>query len=623
MSTTNIRVSNTMSNYIGWFNTSITNDESIRVLNEITNSRGGSNSFDTKVSETFGFAAKKDYFASRSNISVAYSGNIYWSDSFGESKFAKGTALGIIWAYEKYGLDFVSYLKGAFSIALIDQNKKCTILALDPIGQKSLYYGRTQKGIVFGSMLSDVVSHPEINSGISHQTVFDYVYFHHCPSPRTIYEDLSKLEGGQIIVFEQGSLRVKYFVKSVFLEEPLVSEEESCTKLRSTLASSVKQLALNSEKTGAFLSGGLDSSTISGLLAQVYPGRCKTFSIGFPVDGYDETEYARIAANHFNTQRHEYCLTPEDTLSSIKKIASFYDEPFGNSSAIPTYYCAKLAKENGVERLLAGDGGDELFAGNERYLKQLLFERYKYIPVPLRTVINSMLNKTPNLLLENKLIYKAKRYVDQASIPLPDRLQDYNFLHRHSAREVFTDDFLSDVNENIPIQLLRESYNRPENASALNRMLVMDWKTTLHDSDLVKVNKMCDLAGVDVVYPMLDSAVVDLSRKIPSSVKTKNGQLRGFFKQAFSDFLPKEILNKPKHGFGLPFGVWVKDVKPLREFAYDSVSDLGQRHYIKKSFLDHAIRMHQNVHASYYGELIWVLMMLEQWFATRPDERVQ
>ena len=198
---------------------------------------------------------------------------------------------------------------------------------------------------------------------------------------------------------------------------------------------------------------------------------------------------------------------------------------------------------------------------------------------------------------------------------MPDRMQDYNFLHRHDVTDIFQGGFLERVDTAEPLQLLRDCYNRPENASTLNRMLYMDWKTTLHDNDLVKVNRMCEMVGVDVCYPLLDQRIVELSCRIPSDSKLKGQQLRWFYKQAMADFLPEQIINKSKHGFGLPFGIWLKDYKPLKELAYDAIHGLKKRDYFKPQFLDHAIDMHQSIHAAYYGELIWILMMLELWFA--------
>ena len=518
--------------------------------------------------------------------------------------------------YQREGACSLSSFLGKGSLVLADIKQQRLILATDPIGQTHLYYAPTKTGLVFGSTADCVVDHPDVSSEISLQSIYEYIYSHHCPSPDSIYRQVKKLEGGQVLVYQDGKISINYYWLPEFSERS-ISLKQAGQELQNKIHSAVKNLSVSAETTGAFLSGGLDSSTVAGSLSEVFPGAAKTFSIGFPAEGYDETAYARIASEHFKTEAHEYYVTPDDTVAAVPKIAAYYDEPFGNSSALAAYYCAKLARENGVEILLGGDGGDEIFAGNERYAKQLLFEHYYRIPGSVRSLLRGGLHNAPKTLLENKIIFKAKRYVEQAEIPLPDRLQDYNFLTRHPSDEIFSESFLTEVNTAQPLQILRDCYNRPEQASPLNRMLYMDWKTTLHDNDLVKVNKMCELAGVEVRYPLLDPGIVELSCRIPSADKLKGQRLRWFYKQAMHDFLPEAIINKSKHGFGLPFGVWLKEHQPLKELAYDSINSLKKREYFQEGFLGHAINMHQSIHAAYYGELIWILMMLELWFQAR------
>ena len=529
------------------------------------------------------------------------------------------TANALLAAYRKRGEAFLEQVQGDFVIAVIDGARRRLLLALDRLGQHALYHAQAGEGRVFGTRLGPLIRAPGVDDRIAPQAIFDYVYYHHCPSPGTIYRGVEKLEGGEYLLVEPGRVvRRRYWMPSFSRNEALGADEAG-VRLMELLEQAVRRQLETAPRPGAFLSGGLDSSTVSGLLARARPDDCHTFSIGFPVAGYDETEYARAAVEHFGTRHHEFVLRPEHTVDAVAEIARFYDEPFGNSSALPALFCARLARENGVEQLLAGDGGDELFAGNERYQRQLLFERYQRAPAPLRGLLEGTLKAIP-LGDGVDLLRKARRYVEQARTPLPDRLQDYNFLHRHAAQSVFDAGFLEQVDTERPLALLREVYARPEEGDALDRMLYMDWKTTLHDNDLVKVNEMCQLAGIDVRYPMLDDDVVAFSTAVPSSLKMKGGELRGFYKEAVRGFLPEKIINKSKHGFGLPFGVWLADYDPLRELAYDSIAALKGRGYFRPEFLDHAMEMHRKVHAAYYGELIWILMMLEQWF--QGHERV-
>jgi asparagine synthase (glutamine-hydrolysing) len=217
------------------------------------------------------------------------------------------------------------------------------------------------------------------------------------------------------------------------------------------------------------------------------------------------------------------------------------------------------------------------------------------------------------------LVSKASSYFAQANTPLPDRLQSYNFLHRHAAADIFSDTFLAEVNQALPLEMIRSIYNRPRPASDLNRMLYLDWQITLADNDLRKVSHMCALAGVDVAYPMLDDALVEFSCQVPSAWKIKGKDLRYFFKHALRGWLPEETIKKSKQGFGLPFGVWMKTYKPLREMAYDNLLKLKSRGFIRAEFIDKTIKMHQSEHAAYYGELVWIFTVLELWINAHPD----
>jgi asparagine synthase (glutamine-hydrolysing) len=523
-------------------------------------------------------------------------------------------------AYQERGEQFLAGLAEPFSLLLIDAERQKLLLATDPIGLSNIYYAQTADGLVFGSSADFVARHPQVSRDIAPQSIYDYLYFHHCPSPNTIYQQVKKLEGGQILIYENGRFTLQRYWQPSFSEQLSGSMQQAGRELQEYLISAVSGLVDTAENTGAFLSGGLDSSSVAGALSKVFPGKAKTFTMGFPVAEYNETEYANIAVARFNTLQHEYIITPEDTVNAVPTIAAFYDEPFGNSSALAAYYCAKLAKQHGVTRLLAGDGGDEIFAGNERYAKQKLFEYYQRLPGFVSGGLEAGLKILPASLANQKIPFKLSRYIEQATTAMPDRLQEYNFLHRHAAADIFNADFLNQIDTASPLQLLKDSYHRPVNASQLNRMMTMDWKTTLHDNDLVKVNRMCELAGVEVCYPLLDQRIVDLSCRIPSDTKLKGQKLRWFYKQAMADFLPERIINKSKHGFGLPFGVWLRDHQPLKDLAYTAIADLKKRDYFKPEFLDHAISMHQSVHAVYYGELIWILMMLELWFVGKKSD---
>jgi asparagine synthase (glutamine-hydrolysing) len=338
----------------------------------------------------------------------------------------------------------------------------------------------------------------------------------------------------------------------------------------------------------------------------------RTYSIGFDVPGYDEMGYARTAARHFGTDHHEYYVTPRDVIANITALAMQFDQPFGNSSALPAFCCARMARQGDVTTLLAGDGGDELFGGNSRYAKQLAFSLYDSIPASLR---NAMLRPLAEYPLFGRVpgLRKAASFVQQAAVSMPDRMEMYNLLLRTGLDIVFDPAFLTQIDSKAPIAQQRRTYNGTTADALINRMLAYDWKYTLADNDLPKVVGAARLAGVGVEFPLLDDRLVEFSLNLAPSLKLRRFKLRWFFKEALSEFLPREILTKKKHGFGLPFGSWAVKHQGLREIVLDSLSTLKRRRIVRSDFVDDLVEQRLPAHPGYYGEMVWILMMLEQW----------
>ncbi len=510
--------------------------------------------------------------------------------------------------FKKDGADIVKSIEGDFSLAIYNPSDCTGVIAIDRMGVGDLYYAQIGQNLYFGDLkhiTRNFARGPEINQ----QALFAYFYFHMIPAPLSIYEGVNKLLPGQYLLWDGKQFKLDFYWRPSFTDSHL-PESDLIRNLRTTLKEAVESNVKSPAATGSFLSGGLDSSTISGLYKEISPNEAKAFSIGFDAEGYDEMAYARSAAKHFNLPIHEYYVTPGDVVKAIPKIAAFYEEPFGNASAIPAYYCALLAKNQGVQTLLAGDGGDELFAGNERYAKQKMFALYDRIPSWLQSIL---IEPLVNLDLPVPLLGKLKSYVTQARTPMPERMETYNFLHRMPLAEIFEEDYLSTVDSGWPIGHLKAVYETPETDSMLKRMLYLDWKITLADNDLRKVNRMCRLAGVDVRYPMLQDPVVSLAAQIPDRLLMRGFELRSFYRRAFKDFLPSTTLEKRKHGFGLPFGLWLQSDPALQALANDSLNSPHLSGIVKKSFLQTLKSQHQQSHASYYGVMIWVLMMWAQW----------
>ena len=510
--------------------------------------------------------------------------------------------------FDRHGPGVVHKVEGDYAIYLEDSRGR-RFAAVDRFALHPICY-RMDGGRLHVAERADTIAGSD--AGLDPQSIFDYLFFHVIPAPRTIFRGVSRLPAGHCALEENGDLTVTRWWNPVFVEDAPADFAALRSEFNDLLRDCVTR-QFDDRRIGCFLSGGTDSSTVAGLVTQLGGQPARTYSIGFDATGYDEMEYARIAARHFGTDHHEYYVTADDIVRSIGALAASYDQPFGNSSVLPAYYCAKMAREDGVELMLAGDGGDELFGGNTRYAKQRIFEAYRRLPGPLRHSVLEPLLAESSAFDRLPGIGKVASYVRQARAPLPDRLEMYNLLLRLGLEEVLHPEFLATVAHGDPARQQRETFNETSAKSLINRMLAYDWKYTLADNDLPKVIGATARAGVSVAFPLLDDRMVDFSLRLPPSFKLKGGISRWFFKEALRGFLPDAILTKKKHGFGLPFGVWVTQHAPLRELALDSIQALGRRRIVRPMFLDRLAREYLPEHPGYYGELAWVLMTLELW----------
>lgn len=496
---------------------------------------------------------------------------------------------------------------GRHAVIRIDRATGEVLLATDRFGMCPLAWARQGTRIAFSDRADRIAAD---SSDLDPQALFDYLYFHVIPAPRTVFRGVQRIEPATALRASALGMRSERTWHPAFAR----NAPRAGAPRRAQFVDAVRAAVLGAAGDGAvgcFLSGGTDSSTVAGMLARARGG-ADTFSIGFDADGYDEMAYARLAAKHFGTTHHEYYITPDDLVQAMPVVAAHYDQPFGNSSAVPAYYCALMARHHGVARMLAGDGGDELFGGNLRYARQKLFEAYRAVPEPLRRrlVEPALLNPVARALPG---VRKAASYVAQASVPMPARTETYNLLERFGAEHVFTPRFLEQVDAAAPAALQARVYAASEGAAFVDRMLAYDWRFTLADNDLPKVTGTTRLAGLDVGFPLLADPVVDLSTTLAARDKVDGQRLRHFFKEALADFLPPEIIAKKKHGFGLPVGPWLVSDPPFRAFAYEAAGSLTERGLIRPALVDDLFSRRLEQHPGYYGEMVWILTMLEHW----------
>lgn len=531
---------------------------------------------------------------------------------------AGGSARAALEAYRRNGPDFLTRLRGSFALALVDAERSTALLAVDRRGVKRLAYRVTPDGaLFFASSIDALGAHPACHLELSPQSIFDYLHLSVVPAPHSIFRDVNKLMAGEYLLFRNGRASTHRHWEPPPEEEGR-DDDELYRELVECLRAAVRRSIADADNavTGVFLSGGLDSSTVLGLSTEVFGPPVKAFTIGFDAEAYDELHYAQIAVRHFSSAHHTYYVTPRDAAHLLPRICARYDEPFGNSSAVPAFFCADLAVRNGVQLMLAGDGGDEIFAGNERYVQQQVFDLYCRLPAPLRATIEGALRILPGRT-SLPIVRKAASYVRRARTPMPDRMMTYSFLGPDRLAEVFEPDFLASVDPDGPLEALRRIYRRHDAGPLLRRMLQFDMQFTLADNDLRKVTSMCELAGVDVRFPFLDEAVIDLGARLPADRLIRGRRLRDFYKRALRGILPEPILQKRKHGFGMPVRFWIAQDTELRTALGDAFSSLRTRGIVRPAFLDRLLSDRETQASGQFGQLGWYLAVLEGWLASR------
>lgn len=525
--------------------------------------------------------------------------------------------------YELRGPDFPEQLRGAVSIALWLPAARRLVLVADRFGLQRLYYAVTPQGVAFGSRVRGPLALDGTGSDVEPDAIYAYLNFGTVPAPQTPYRSVRRLRPGHVLVWKDGQVVVRPYWEMIYNEQQR-DPHAAASEMRRRTEEAVGRALLGTEvkHVGAFLSGGTDSSTVVGLMSGLTGERVHAFSIGFHEERYNELGYAELAARHFGAAHYTRLVTGDEAFDCVPDLVSAYDEPFGNNSSIPTYLCARMAREAGVRLLLAGDGGDEIFGGNERYRREQILARYQVIPAPLRhAVVEPLLRSLPAGGLS--ILGKAERYVERASLPNPDRFYSSEFFVARERARLLHADFLAVIQGNSPLEVARAHYRAARATSELNRLMDVDLKITLGDNDLFKVARTAELAGIGVRFPLLDSSLVEFAGTLPVRDKVRGTEKRYLFKRAFASLLPAEILAKIKHGFGLPVGEWLKTHPGFRALLHDTLlsSRCRERGYFAPGAMESLFRLHAEDHTPYYGDVLWTVLMLELWHQRHGDSR--
>ena len=555
-------------------------------------------------------------------VTIVYNGEIYnfkelkaQLESRGHIFHTNSDTETIVHAFEEYGPSGVNHLRGMFAFAIWDDKSEQLFIARDRVGKKPLYYTLTADGtFVFGSEIKALLEHPAVHREIDPQSLDAYLTLGYVPDPLSIFKGIRKLPPGNYLSFSKGQVKVSEYWDFDYSTTTSRKESDYLEELRSLLDESVRLRLISDVPLGAFLSGGVDSSTVVALMARHMDQPVKTFSIGFHEDSYNELEYARLTAKKFGTDHHEFFVTPE-ICEIVEELVWHFDEPFADSSAIPTYMVSKLAREH-VTVILSGDGGDELFAGYTRYVVDQKRSGFSRIPNVVRKGIMQPLgNHLPHGTIGRNFIHNISldpidRYLDSVSV--------FTRLNKES---LYSSDFQRRLGGGTDwvTNCFQQLSTKVHSTDALDRLLYLDSKTYLPGDILTKVDRMSMAVSLEARAPLLDHKLIDFVTRIPASLKMARGETKHILKRAVVDLVPAEILNRPKQGFGIPVQEWINQQlrEPMREVLTEART--RQRGYLNPKYLNVLLDEHERGRRDHSTGL-WALFMLELWHRQFIDE---
>jgi asparagine synthase (glutamine-hydrolysing) len=511
----------------------------------------------------------------------------------------------IVHAYEQWGTEAIARFRGMFGLALWDEKSRTLLVARDRIGIKPMYYATVNHRCYFGSELKSLLEARDVPRDIDPAAVDHYLSFLYTPRDGSIFKSIRKLPPGHLLTWRDGVATIEQFWK-LPTEEPFGgSEADAVHGLREVLTDAVRSHMISDVPLGAFLSGGIDSSLVVGLMSEVSGARVKTFSIGFEEPAFDELEHARRVADHFGTDHHEFIVTP-DGVGILDRLVSHFDEPFADYSAIPTWYVSEMARRH-VTVVLSGDGGDELFGGYDRYLphpRVVAFDRYSH--GALRRVAAVASARLPDGV-------RGKNFLRHVGRSERGRyLDSIQFFGAEEKRSLLTSDFLRALRGHDSETRLARRFDRFAGLPWPSQMMRFDAETYLPEDILTKVDRMSMAHSIESRVPLLDNEVIRFAAALPAALKIKNGRRKHALKEVAATLLPDDIVNRRKQGFGVPLGTWFRG--NLRElFADTLLSSISlQRGYFQPAFVRRIVEEHLSGKRDHTLRL-WQLVVFEKW----------
>jgi len=551
---------------------------------------------------------------------IVFNGEIYnyrelrdGLEKLGHTFYTNSDTEAIIHAYDRYGADCPSYLRGMFAFAIWDERSQQLFLARDRVGKKPLLYAQVNGQFVFGSEFSALLQHPDIGKDIDAEALHHYLSFMCVPAPLTAYRAIRKLEPGHSLRYRKGEIEIERYWQPDFSKKIDIGEEEAGRRAIEILRDAVKVRLMSEVPLGAFLSGGIDSSAVVALMSEESSGPVKTFSIGFEEQDFSELQHARRVAEHVGADHHEFIVRP-DALEVLPILVEHYGEPYADSSAIPTYYVARETRKH-VTVALNGDGGDESFAGYERYAAMRLAERYHRIPSVLReTVMRQAIALIPSSETKRGRVRDLKRFIQAASLPKVERyLRWVSVFDAEAKQDLYSADFLRQTQSVSATGMLAPWFARANGSGIVDAALLTDIMTYLPNDLLVKVDIATMAVSLEARSPFLDHHVMEFAASLPEKFKLRGLTTKYLLKRMLKKLLPAENLDRRKMGFGVPIGHWFRGkLQPfLRETLLTETA--LNRGLFKREVVKRLVELHTRSERDYSHQL-WTLLMLELWF---------
>lgn len=556
-----------------------------------------------------------------SNKWIVFNGEIYnYQDlrnnleKLGHGFYTNSDTEAIIHLYEEYGADCVTHLRGMFAFAIWDTIEKSLFLARDRVGKKPILYSHQDNGdLIFGSEFQALLQHPHISREVDLNAIDSYMSYLCIPAPQTAFKQIRKLEPGHWLRWKEGEIETKRYWTPDFSRKIKITEEEAIEETTRILRESTKLRMISEVPLGAFLSGGVDSSIVVALMAQESSKPVRTFSIGFEEQDYSELKYARRVAEHVGAEYNEFVVRP-DAMGVVPTLVEHYGEPYSDSSALPTYYVSKETRKH-VTVALNGDGGDESFAGYERYAAMKVAETYNRIPKVFRkAIIDGPVNLLPTSELKRSRFRDAQRFIQAANLPKTERYFRWvSTFSRGAKLDLYTKDFAAAVSSQNPSAYLDKWFAKANGSGTLDGALLTDQMTYLPNDLLVKVDIASMANSLEARSPFLDHNVIEFAASLPENLKMQRLQTKSLLKKVAARLVPREVVYRRKMGFGVPIGKWFRG--EMKDFVKDvllSEKSL-KRGVVKPEMLQRLVNEHISARRDLAFQL-WTLLMLELWF---------